>query len=38
MDIFVRDLQNDMIQPYDNVGLESVVNSLKQKVLIPDTT
>ena len=26
VEIYVRDLQNDMIKPYDNVGLASVVD------------
>ena len=38
MEISVRDLQNDMIKPYENGGLASVVDSLTQKVLISDTT
>ena len=38
MDIYVRGLNNDMIKPYDNCGLESVVNCVTQKVLIQYTT
>ena len=38
MDIYVRDLQNDMIKPFDNGGLESLVDSVTHKVLISDTT
>ena len=32
------DLQNDMIKLSDNGGLESLVDSVTQKVLISDTT
>ena len=38
MDITVRDLHNDTIKPSDDGGLESVVDSVTQKVLISDTT
>ena len=38
MDISVRYLHNDIIKPYENGGLESVVDSVTQKVLISDTT
>ena len=38
MDIYVRDLQNDMIKPYYNGGLASVFDSTTQKLLISDTT
>ena len=37
-EIYVRDLQNDMIKPFDNGGLASVVDSPTNKVLISDTT
>ena len=37
MDISVRDPHNDMIKPYDNGGLEIIVDSVTQKVLISDT-
>ena len=38
MEIYVRDIQNDMIKPPDNGGLVSVVDSATHKVLISDTT
>ena len=38
MDIYVRGIQNHMIKPSDNGGLESVVDSVKHKVLISDTS
>ena len=38
MDISVGYLQNDIIKPSDNGGLESVVDSVKHKVLIIDIT
>ena len=38
IEISVRDLHNDMIKPYDNGGLEIVVDSGTQKFLINDTT
>ena len=38
IEISVRDLHNDMIKPYDNGGLESVINSATHKFLISDTT
>ena len=38
MSIFVRDLQNDMIKPSENGGLEIWVDSVTQKVLISHTT
>ena len=34
MVIYVRDIHNDMIKPSENVGLESVVDSVTQKLLI----
>ena len=37
MDIYVRDIHNDMIKPYHNGGLESVVDSVTNKFLIIDT-
>ena len=37
-DISVRDLKNYMIKPSDNGGLDSVVDSAIQKVLISDKT
>ena len=38
MDISIRGLQNDLIKPYVNGGLESLADSVTQKVLIIDTT
>ena len=38
MDISVRDLQDYMIKPFENGGLESVVDSVTHKVMISDTT
>ena len=38
MDISVSDLHNDMIKQYKNGGLESVVDSVTQKVMVSDTT
>ena len=38
MDISARYLHNDMIKPSENGGLESVVNSVKQRFLIIDRT
>ena len=38
MEIYVRDIHNDMIKPSDNCGLEIVVYSVTQKVLITDTS
>ena len=38
MDIYVRDLHNDIIKPYYNYELKSVVYSVTQKLLIIDTT
>ena len=38
MGIYVRDLPNNMIKPFDNSGLESISDSVKHKVLIGDTT
>ena len=38
IEIYVRDLQNDMITPNNNGRLESEVDSVTQKVLISDTT
>ena len=37
MEISVRDMHNGMIKPYGNGGLEGVVYSVTQKVLISDT-
>ena len=37
-EISVRDLHNDMIKLYENCGLDCVFHSVKQKVLISDTT
>ena len=37
MAISVRDIHNDMIKPSDNVGLESVVDSVTPKLLISNT-
>ena len=37
-DISVRDINNDMIKPSDNGGLESVADSVTHKELISDTT
>ena len=37
MDNSVRDIQNDTIKPSDNGGLDSVVDSVTNKVLISDT-
>ena len=34
MDIYARDLLNDMIKPYNNGELASVVDSVTQEVLI----
>ena len=38
MEIYVRDLHNYMLKPFDNGGLASVVNSVTHKLLIIDTT
>ena len=38
MDIFVRDIHNDMIKPSENFGGTSVVDYTTQKLLISDTT
>ena len=38
MDISVRYLHNDIIKPYENGGLESVVDSVTHKALIINTT
>ena len=38
MDIYVRYIQNYIIKPSDNGGLESAVYSMAYKVLISDTT
>ena len=38
MEISARDLHNDMIKQFEIGGLDSVVNSDIQKVLISDTT
>ena len=38
MYISVRGLQNDMIKPFENGGLDSVVDSVTQKLIISDTT
>ena len=38
MDISVRDLHNDMIKTSENARLESVVDSVTQKILISDIT
>ena len=37
-DISVRDINNDMIKPSDNGGLNSVVDSVTKIVLISDIT
>ena len=37
MEIYVRDIHNDMIKKSDNGELEIVVDSATQKVLISDT-
>ena len=37
-EIYVRDIHDDMIKKYYNVGLESVVDSMTQKLLISYTT
>ena len=37
MEIYVRDLHNDMIKPFDNGGLANLVDSMTHKVLISDT-
>ena len=37
MDISIRDIHNAIIKPSENGGLESVVDSATQKVLISDT-
>ena len=38
MDIYVRDLHNDIIKLSDNCGWESLVDSVIHKILINDTT
>ena len=38
MDNYVKDIHNDMIKSYDNCGLDSVFDSVTNKVLISDTT
>ena len=38
MEIYVRDIQNYMIKPFDNYGLAGVVDSMTLKVLISYTT
>ena len=38
MEVYAKDIQNDMIQSSDNGGLESVVDSVTHKGLISDTT
>ena len=38
MGVSVRYIQNDMIEPPDNGGLEIVVDYVTQKVLISDIT
>ena len=38
MEIYVKDLLNDMIKPFENGELSSVVDYVTQKVLISDTT
>ena len=38
MDISVSSIHNDMINPYENLGLASVVDSVTQKFMICDTT
>ena len=38
MKVSVRDIHNDMIKPFKNDLLDSIVNSMTQKVLISDTT
>ena len=37
-DIYVRYLHNDAIKPFDNGGLDSVVDSQQKIVLIGDKT
>ena len=32
MDIYVRGIHNDMIKPYDNGGLDSVVNCVTTEI------
>ena len=38
MDIYARDLRNDIIKTSDNARLEIVVDSVTQKILIGDIT
>ena len=38
MDIYIRDIYNDMIKPFDNGGLANVVDYVKHKLLISDKT
>ena len=38
MEIYTRDLHNDMIKPFDNGLMESLVDSVTHKILISDTT
>ena len=38
MEIYVGDIHNDMIKPYKNGGLMSVVDSVTHKLLISDKT
>ena len=38
MNISVRYLHNDTIKPYENGGLDSVVDSVTQKIPISDST
>ena len=38
MDISVKNIQNNMIKPYENGGLESLVDYVAHKLLISDTT
>ena len=37
MDIYVRDIHNEMIKPSDNDGFKSAVDSATKKFLIDDT-
>ena len=38
MEIYVRGLNNSMLKPSENIGLESAADSVTQKFLISDTT
>ena len=37
MEIYDRDIHNDMIKPFENGGWSSVADSVTRKVLISDT-